>query len=63
MAIYIDKVKFVAALAKKNMNLKEFAEKTGVSRVTVSAAKCGKSCSEKTALALAAVLGKGIIAK
>ena len=63
MAIYIDRVKFAAALAKKNMNLKELAEKSGVSRVTVSAVKCGKSCSEKTGRALAAILGESIIAR
>lgn len=53
----IDRVKFAAALARANLNSKQLAERSGVSRVTVSAVKNGKGCLENTAEKLAAGLG------
>ena len=57
----IDRVKFAAALARADLNVKQLAECSGVSRVTVTAVKNGKSCSQATADKLAAVLGRDII--
>ena len=57
----IDRVAFAAALAKKDINCKQLAERSGVSRVTITSVKTGKSCSEETAEKLAAVLGREII--
>lgn len=57
----IDRVAFVTALAKKDMTSKRLAEITGVSRVTISGIRTGKSCSRATAEKLAAVLGRSII--
>lgn len=57
----IDRVKFAAAMARLDLNGKQLVEKSGVSRVTVSAVKRGKSCSKETAEKLAAVLGDDII--
>lgn len=57
----IDRVKFAAALAREDLNVKQLAEKSGVSRVTISSVKTGKSCSHATADKLAAVLGRDII--
>ncbi|NBI66089.1 helix-turn-helix domain-containing protein [Pseudoflavonifractor sp. 60] len=57
----IDRVAFAAALAREDLSVKRLAEKTGVSRVTISAVKTGKSCSAETARKLAAVLGADII--
>lgn len=57
----IDRVKFAAALARADLTVKQLSECSGVSRVTISGVKCGKSCSEKTAQKLALVLGQDII--
>lgn len=59
----IDRVKFAAALAKKDITCKRLAELTGISRVTITNVKTGKSCSRKTAERLAEVLGLEIIAE
>lgn len=45
----IDRVKFVTGLARANLNVKQLAELSGVSRVTISSIKAGKSCSRDTA--------------
>lgn len=57
----IDRVAFAAALARADLNVKRLAEKSGVSRVTITAVKNGKSCSKETAEKLAAILGSDII--
>ena len=59
----IDRVTLAAALARADLNVKRLAEKSGVSRVTITAVKNGKSCSKDTAEKLAAVLGHEIIEK
>lgn len=53
----IDRVKFVAALTRADLNIKQLAELSGVSRVTITCVKSGKSCSKDTAEKLAAGLG------
>lgn len=57
----IDRVAFVTALAKKDINCKQLAELSGVSRVTITSVKTGKSCSKETAEKLVAVLGREIM--
>lgn len=59
----IDRVEFAAALARADLNVKRLAEKSGVSRVTITAVKSGKSCSKSTADRLIAILGEEILAK
>lgn len=59
----IDRVEFAAALARADLNVKQLAERSGVSRVTITAVKSGKSCSKGTADKLTAVLGKEILTK
>lgn len=61
MSVRIDRVTFAAELARADLNVKRLAELSGVSRVTVTAVKNGKSCSQATAAKLAAVLGRDII--
>ena len=56
----IDKVKFATELARADVSVKELAIRTGVSRVTISAIKSGKSCSNDTAKKLAAGLGVAV---
>lgn len=53
----IDRVKFATELARADLNVKSLAERAGVSRVTITSVKGGKSCSETTAKKLAAGLG------
>lgn len=53
----IDRVKFATALARKDITCMKLAELSGVSRVTVTSVKGGKSCSKETADKLAAGLG------
>lgn len=59
----IDRVDFAAALARADLNVKQLAELSGVSRATITSVKSGKSCSQETADKLAAVLGRDIIRK
>lgn len=53
----IDRVKFAAELARADLNVKGLSERAGVSRVTITSVKSGKSCSVTTAEKLAAGLG------
>lgn len=53
----IDRVKFAAELARADLNVKGLAERSGLSRVTITSVKGGKSCSETTIKKLAAGLG------
>lgn len=53
----IDRVNFAAALARADLNVKQLAELSGLSRGTVTSVKTGKSCSQETAEKLAAGLG------
>lgn len=57
----IDRVAFATALARKDITCKRLAELSGVSRVTITSVKTGKSCSKETADKLAAILGRDII--
>lgn len=63
MSVRIDRVALVAETARRNINCNRLVELSGVSRVTVTAVRNGKSCSQETADKLAAVLGRDIIMK
>ena len=56
MSVLINRVALIAGMAKRNINCKQLVELSGVSRVTITAARSGKSCSRKTAEKLAAGL-------
>lgn len=51
----------IAEMARKEINCKRLVELSGLSQVTVTAVRNGKSCSRETADKLAAVLGRDII--
>lgn len=53
----IDRVKLVTEMARSEIKLYELAEKSGLTRATITAIKGGKSCKEETAVKLAAGLG------
>lgn len=52
----IDRKKMVLAMMDVDVNTKQLAEKAQVARATVSAMKNGRSCSEQTAIRIAAAL-------
>lgn len=53
----IDRVKLIAEMARQNMQVNTLAEKAGVSRVTVTAMRGGKSCNKNSVLHIARALG------
>lgn len=61
MSVRIDRVAMIAEMARRNINCNQLVEMSGVGRVTVTAVRAGKSCSEATAEKLARVLGRDII--
>lgn len=52
----IDRKKLIVAMLEKNQNVLRLAQSSGVSRVTISGVKNGKSCSPSTAVKLAKAL-------
>lgn len=53
----IDSAKLAAELTRRHLTQKELAEKAGISRVTVSSVKCGKTCTDAVGNAIAKALG------
>ena len=53
----IDRVKLIAEMARQDVTSIRLAEAAGVSRVTVSALRCGKTCTAETAGKIARALG------
>ena len=58
--VKVDRISFVVALTKSGLTGKQLAERSGVARGTISAVKCGKTCSEETVSKLAAGLGVSV---
>lgn len=52
----IDRVKFIAELARRDIKAKDFADLAGVSRATISSIRGGKSCREDVGNKIAAAL-------
>lgn len=57
----INRERLAAAMVRRDLNGKRLAEKAGISRMTMTAVRTGKSCSRETAEKLVAVLGPEII--
>ena len=53
----IDRIKLIAEMARQRITLKELSEKSGISRVTITAVRGGKSCQTATGKCIAAALG------
>lgn len=53
----IDRVKLITEMARQNVKVKDLATKAGVSRMTITAIRGGKSCNQNTALHVARALG------
>lgn len=56
----IDRIKLIAEMARQRITLKELSEKSGVSRVTISAIRSGKMCNTHTGTKLAEALGLNV---
>lgn len=56
----IDRIKFAAILARADISSQELARRAGLSRVTISNVKSGRSCSRTTAERVACGLGVDI---
>ncbi|MCD7950570.1 MAG: helix-turn-helix transcriptional regulator [Erysipelotrichaceae bacterium] len=52
----LNRVKFITELAKQDMTLVKLSTLTGISRVTLSNIKCGKSCKDEHAKSIAKAL-------
>ena len=52
----INRMAFRMLMAQKDLTLKDLSRLSGVSVQTISGATCGKTCSEKTLIALCAAL-------
>lgn len=56
----IDAAKLAAEITRRHLTQKELAQKAGISRITVSSIKCGKSCTDAVGIAIAKALGVDI---
>lgn len=63
MSVPMNRVAIITEMAQRHMTCNQLVELSGVSRVTITAVRNGKSCSRETADKLAAVLGRDIIRK
>ncbi len=53
----IDRVKLIAEMARQEIKVYELAKKAGVSRLTITAMRSGKSCTENSVKHVARALG------
>lgn len=53
----IDRVKLISEMARQRMTTRELADKSGVSRATISYIRNGKSCLDVVGKAIANALG------
>lgn len=60
MKMRIDRVKLIAEMARRELQVNELAERAGVSRVTITAMRGGKSCSKNSVLHVARALGMDV---
>lgn len=56
----IDRVKMIALMAERDMTICRLSELSGISRLTISQVKSGKSCAPTTATAIAKALNVAI---
>lgn len=58
----LDRVKVICEMARKNVTVADLAERAGISKVTITGVRCGKSCAKSTAYAIANGLGVDVAA-
>lgn len=52
----LDRVKLIAEMARQNLRNSDVADRSRISRVTITALRSGKSCTRETAQAIARAL-------
>ena len=57
----LNRERLAAIMARKDMKQKTLAEMTGTSRATINGVCCGRSCSPKTAIAIADALDMELV--
>lgn len=57
MRTRLDRVKLISEMARQEIGTAELAEKSGISRSSITALRSGKSCNETTARCIADALG------
>lgn len=57
MSVRIDRIKFIAEMAKQEIGVVELAEKADVSRSTITSIRSGKSCKNDIAIRISTALG------
>ena len=53
----IDRIKLIAEMARQDIKAQELADKATLSRATIVALRCGKSCNENSVRRVAQALG------
>ena len=53
----LDRVKLITEMARNGVSCKELVERSGLSRLTVTNVRNGKSCTKSTAIAIAKAIG------
>ena len=53
----IDRVKLISEMARQDIRAQELADKASLSRATIVALRCGKSCTENSVRRVAQALG------
>lgn len=53
----IDRIKLISEMARQDLRGADLAARAGVSKVTITAIRGGKSCARNTALRIARALG------
>jgi DNA-binding Xre family transcriptional regulator len=54
--VLVDRKKLMGRMLDCHMNVKSLAEASGISRVTISNIRCGKTCSDETLAKIAVAL-------
>ena len=57
----LNRERLAAVMARKDVKQKTLAEMTGTSRATINGVCCGRSCSPKTAIAIADALNMELV--
>lgn len=56
-----DRIEMISEMARRDITVTRLAEISGVSKATISAVRCGKSCSFETAVKLAKALNLDVM--
>ena len=60
VSMKLDRVKLIAEMARNGVSCNELVKRSGLSRLTVTNVRNGKSCTKSTAIAIARAIGVDI---